>query len=303
MRSREREGESAVVYSPRWGPGVAQRVQALAGELVEAEHREAGLQELLERAMAVGVEVEHYLGAAVHDARDKGASWSEVADKARVSEATARAKWGPRTLRRQMRSRAWQAAVPVASPAESPLTGPSQHRQRLGAAVSFLLRKQDRAAQTVAQEAGVSASCLSRLLAGQRVPDWPTVFTVVTAAGGRPEEFRVLWEWARGHRQPTRRSAAASLTRFHGALRGLQWAAGRAGGDLSAPGDSAEDDTLAAALKGELVPDWATTHQLVQQLGGNPEQVRPLWEDVQYTFLLSHDFFPDLGVRGAKDLT
>ncbi|MER6011578.1 helix-turn-helix domain-containing protein [Streptomyces bluensis] len=272
----------------------------LAAELVEAEHREADLQELLERAMAVGVEVEHYLGAAVHDARAKGSNWSEVAHKARVSEATARAKWGPRTLRRQMQHRARQGAVSDVPPAEvRPPTGLSEHRQRLGAAVSFLLRMQDKASQTVAREAGVSASGLSRLLAGQRVPDWPTVFTVVTAAGGRPEEFRLLWEWARGHRQPTRRSATASLTRFHGALRGLQWAAGRTDGR---PGKH-DDDTLAAVLSGELVPDWATTHQLVHQLCGNPELVRPLWEDVQYTFLLSHDFFPDLGVGGAKDLT
>ncbi|MFJ9591046.1 XRE family transcriptional regulator [Streptomyces acidicola] len=292
------------MYSPRWGPGVAHRVQALAVELVEAEHREADLRELLERAMAVGVEVEQYLGAAVHDARAQGAGWSEVAHQARVSEATARAKWGPRTLRRQMRHRARQAAVAAELPAEvKPPTGLLEHRRRLGAAVSFLLRMQDRASQTVAQEAGISASCLSRLLAGQRVPDWPTVFTVVTAAGGRPEDFRLLWEWARGHQQPSRRSAVASLIRFHGALRGLQWAAGRAKGRPSAHGDDTDDDMLAAVLGGELVPDWATTHQLVQQLGGNPEQVRPLWEDVQYTFLLSHDFFPDLGVRCAQDLT
>ncbi|WP_435217073.1 helix-turn-helix domain-containing protein [Streptomyces sp. bgisy034] len=303
MRSRERSEESAVVYSPRWGPGVAHRVQVLAAELVEAEHRETDLQELVERALAVGVEVEHYLGAAVHDARAQGTSWSEVARQARVSEATARAKWGPRTLRRQMRHRARQTAVPAAPPVEvRPPTGLSEHRHRLGAAVSFLLRAQDKALQTVAQEAGVSASSLSRLLAGQRVPDWPTVFTVVTAAGGRPEEFRLLWEWARGHRQPTRRSATASLTRFHGALRGLQWAAGRADGRPGTHDGGVEDDTLAAALSGELVPDWATTHELVHQLGGNPEQVRPLWEDVQYTFLLAHDFFPDLGVRGAKGL-
>jgi hypothetical protein len=129
------------------------------------------------------------------------------------------------------------------------------------------------------------------------------VFTVVTAAGGRPEEFRLLWEWARGHRQPSRRSAVASLTRFHGALRGLEWAAGRPNGRLSAHDGTEDDEALAAALSGELVPDWATTHHLVHQMGGDPEQVRPLWEDVQYTFLLSHDFFRDLGVRSAKDLT
>ncbi|MEU9372005.1 XRE family transcriptional regulator [Streptomyces avermitilis] len=271
---------------------------------MEAEHRDGDLQELVERAMAVGAEVAHYLGAAVHDARATGASWSEVALKARVSEATARAKWGPRTLRRQMRQRARQAAVPEVIAVEAgQLTGSPEYRQRLGAAVSFLLRVQGVTAQAVAQEAGVSPSCVSRLLAGQRVPDWPVVFTIVTAASGRPEEFRLLWEWARGHRQPSRRSAAASLTRFHGALRGLQWAAGQTSPRLEILTRRSDGDTVAAVLRGELVPDWATTHQIVQRLGGNPEQVRPLWEDVQYTFLLAHDFFPAQGVSGASDLT
>ncbi|MGW8697639.1 helix-turn-helix domain-containing protein [Streptomyces eurythermus] len=301
MRSREQDDASAVVYSPNWGPGIAQRVLALASELVDAEHRQADLQELLERALSVGAEVEHYFGAAVRDARANGVSWNEIARKARVSEATARAKWGPRTLRRKMQHRATLTTTPASPPVGVQQgTAPSDHRQRLGAAVSFLLRLHGEPLQAVAQEAGISASCLSRMLAGQRVPDWPTVFTVVVAAGGRPEEFRLLWEWARGHRQPTRRSAAAALTRFRGALRGLQWAVGRAG--EHAPSSGTDDETLTAVLGGELVPDWTTTHRLVQQLGGNPEQVRPLWEDVQYAFLLSHDFFPQLGVRGATDL-
>ncbi|MFF4509263.1 XRE family transcriptional regulator [Streptomyces sp. NPDC001401] len=294
-----------MVYSPRWGPGVAHRLQALAAELVEAEHRGSDLEELVGHAAAVGAEVTHYLGAAVHDARAQGTSWGEVARKTRVSEATARAKWGKRTLRRQMRQRAQQAAaVPLAVPAEAGLpTGASEHRQRLGTAVSFLLRSKEVTAQSVAREAGVSPSCLSRLLTGQRIPDWPTVFTVVTAAGGRPEEFRLLWEWARGQRQTPRSSATASLARFHGALRGLQWASGRTAGTRPPQGEGVRGDVLTAVLSGDLVPDWATTHQVVQQLGGNPAQVRPLWEDVQYTFLIAHDFFPALGVSGASDLS
>ncbi|MEW2252322.1 XRE family transcriptional regulator [Streptomyces sp. NPDC058733] len=298
MRSRQRDKESAVVYAPRWGPGIAHRLQELAAELVDAENRNSDLAELVERAATVGAEVTHYLGAAVHDARLAGASWAEVARKARVSEATARARWGSTPLRRQLRRRARDAAVPNALPVETggqQAAAPAEHRSRLGAAVSSLLRAQGRPAQTVAQEAGVSPSCVSRLMTGQRVPDWPVVFTLVTAAGGRPEEFRLLWEWARGHRQPSRRSMTAALTRFHGALLGLQWAAGRP--------RNTDDSALNAVLSGELVPDWGTTHQLVLRLGGIPEQVRPLWEDVQYTFLLAHDFFPEKGVHDAQDFT
>ncbi|MER7720755.1 XRE family transcriptional regulator [Streptomyces flaveolus] len=290
-----------MTYTPRWGQGIAHRLQELAAEVVEAENRRGDLHELAERAAAVAAETEHYLGAAVHDARADGASWNEIARAMRVSEATARARWGTKHLRRQMQRRARQAAVPNTLPVEaagqSPL-GPAEHRLRLGAAVSFLVRAQARPAQAVAQQAGVSASCVSRLLAGQRVPDWPVVFTVVTAAGGRPEEFRLLWEWARGIRQPSRRSVAAALSRFHGALLGLTWAAGRTA-------DPYPDDgsTLAAVLGGDLVPDWATTQQIVLRLGGTPEQVRPLWEDVQYTFLVAHDFFPAHRGDDAQDLS
>lgn len=297
VRSQQSGGEPVVVYSPRWGPGVAQRVQALATELVEAEGRKSDLRELVGLAAAVSAEVAHYVGAAVHDARSQGASWGQVAELAQVSEATARARWGPKALRRQMRRRARQAIAPAVLPAKATaVPGPLEHRRRLGAAISFLLRARGCAVQEVAQKAGVSPSCVSRLLAGQRIPDWPVVFTVVTAADGRPEEFRLLWEWARGHRQPSRRSATAALGRFHGALLGLLWATGQASGR------STSSDTLSAVLSGELVPDWAMTHQIVLQLGGDPEQVRPLWEDVQYSFLLAHDFFPVQGAYSARDL-
>jgi hypothetical protein len=303
-RPQEPEPESAVVYSPRWGPGVAHRLHTLAAELVEAEHRGSDFEELAGRAAALGAEVTHYLGAAVHDARAQGAGWSDVAQQARVSEATARAKWGPQTVRRQMRMRAEQALVTVAESADAvPPTGASEHRQRLGAALSFLLRAHDRTAQEVAKEAGVSPSGLSRLLAGQRVPDWPTVFTVVSAAGGRPEEFRLLWEWAHGRHPAPRSSAATALARFEGTLRGLAWAAGRTTDGAETADQETEGQMLAAVLDGDLVPDWETTHQIVRHLGGNPSLVRPLWDEVQYAFLIALDFFPTQGVPGARDLT
>ncbi|WP_405988041.1 XRE family transcriptional regulator [Streptomyces sp. NBC_00986] len=304
MRASQVNGESAVLFAPRWGPGVAQELLALAGELVEAEHQGLDLAELVGRALAVGAEVEHYLGAAVHDARERGASWGDVAREARVSEATARAKWGARTLRRQMRRRAENAVAPVGTQAEAERhPGAPSHRQKLSAALSFLLRAHGGTAQSLARQAGVSPSCVSRLLAGQRVPDWPTVFTVVTAAGGRPEEFRLLWEWARGVQQLRRGSAAAALARFHGALRGLQWAAGTAYDGGEQDGEPVSDaGMIEAVLSGDLVPDWETTHRIVQHLGGTPAQLRPLWEDVQYAFVIAHDFFPAQGVPGASEL-
>ncbi|MGW0710529.1 helix-turn-helix domain-containing protein [Streptomyces sp. NPDC002643] len=276
-------------------------MHALTAELVSAEHRGADLAELAGRAAAVGAEVAHYWGAAVHDARTQGASWGDVARQAKVSEATARAKWNERSLRRQMCRRARQAAVEVPESADAvPPTGTTDHRQRLGSALSFLLRSRHKTAQEVAQEAGLSPSGLSRLLAGERVPDWATVFTVVTAAGGKPEDFRVLWEWAHGRHPLPRASASTALARLQGTLRGLLLAAGRTADGGHMPKDCEE---LAAVLGGDLVPDWETTGRIVTRLGGSPALVRPLWDEVQTAFLIALDFFPGQGVPGARELT
>ncbi|MFC9337429.1 hypothetical protein ACFT0G_03185 [Streptomyces sp. NPDC057020] len=301
VRSHQRTEQSPPTHPLRRGAEAALRLQALAGELAEAERRGSDFEELAELALALSAQAGRYLGAAVHDARAKGLGWSDVARQAHVSEAAARAMWGPRNPPPPASGHDHRGQAQTAGPAESETVPASAADSwRLGAAVSGLLRTHGVTVQETARRADLSFACILRLVAGQRVPDWPVVFTAVTAAGGRPEEFRLLWEWARKIQRPPRRSAAASLARFHNALRGLRWASGQA-----APTGAVLDDhgVLTAVLDGELVPDWAITQQIVQELKGNPDQVKDLWEDVRRSFLTTSGFLSSQEVLDADDLT
>ncbi|MFI8515591.1 hypothetical protein ACIGHB_31135 [Streptomyces sp. NPDC085460] len=277
---------------------MALSLQALAGELAEAERRGSDFEELAGLALALSAEAARYLGAAVQDARAKGMGWSEVARQVHVGEAAARAMWS-RTPPPATNGQDHLCEAQTAAPAESETrTAPAADSGRLGAAVSALLRTRGVTVQETATKADLSSACVLRLVTGHRVPDWPVVFTVVTAAGGRPEEFRILWEWARKIQRSPRRSAAASLARFHHALRGLQWAAGQeaTGGILDDHG------ALAAVLDDGLVPDWAATRKIVHELKGDPDQVKDLWEDVRRSFLVASAFLSSQEVTGAEHL-
>ncbi|MFJ3540465.1 hypothetical protein ACIPQA_34110 [Streptomyces sp. NPDC090109] len=300
VRSHRRTEQSPPAHTLREGVGAALRLQTLAEELAEAERRGSDLEELAGLALALSAQAGCYLGAAVHDARAKGLGWSDVARRTHVSEAAARAMWGPRNPPPPVSGHDHYDKSPTTDPAESE-TGPAPaaDSRRLGAAVSCLLRTHGVTVQETARRTDLSFACILRLVTGQRVPDWPVLFTAVTAAGGRPEEFRILWEWARKVQRLPRRSAAASLARFHNALRGLQWASGQA-----AAGAVLNDHgVLAAVLDGEMVPDWAMTRQIVQELKGNPDQVKDLWEDVHRSFLITSGFLSSQEVPDADDLT
>lgn len=49
----------------------------------------------------------------------------------------------------------------------------------------------------LADRLGVSASSVSRLLAGRSASSWPTIHRLVEVLGGHPEDYRELWERTR----------------------------------------------------------------------------------------------------------
>jgi hypothetical protein len=251
---------------------VARRLQALAERLVEAEEQGADLDALLGQVLKVGVEADRYLPAAVRDARRRGRSWSSIARAADVSTATARTLWD-------------EAARPPAPRSAPPSAGAERPRDAttlLTSAMSFLVSTSGLSDGAVARRAGAPELVLRRMLDAEAVPDWGMTQTVVVAAGGRPEDVRVLWEWTQAsHPPPLRpRSLGEALTRFHGAVRGLYLAA-------RCPLLGSEDRLLAAVLDGDLVPDWRGVKGLVEQLGGESTRMRPLWEDVRRFLVLA----------------
>ncbi|WP_374105254.1 helix-turn-helix domain-containing protein [Streptomyces sp. Tu10] len=175
--------------------------------------------------------------------------------------------------------------------AEHDVAPARSNREQLGTALRFLLGVSGRTVGAVADQAGIPAASLSRLLAGERIPEWPTVFTLATVLHGRPEELRTLWESAKGRTPTAAHSGTTAVARFHNAMRGLHLAAGRPSlSDLGlANGHGAHKQRLLeAALSGDSMADWDDIALLVHHLGGHPGHFRRLWEDVRYSiFTLS----------------
>ncbi|MEV0375892.1 helix-turn-helix transcriptional regulator [Streptomyces sp. NPDC050636] len=263
---------------------------------------------LLEHANSVTREVGYYTAAAVHDARADGTGWDAVAAAAGVSIETARDRWGERKVKRLLARRA-QERCPCPShrisrprhaaesvdpaPSAAPAGGASQ---KLASALSYLQRKSTLTIQDAAQQADLSPSYVSRVLAGERVPSWPVVHMLATIFGGNAAELRVLWESAQGVAYPSRQTVEGAAQRLQDALRGLYLAA--ACPDLEQL--SVEGELSAAAvgevLRGDVVPDWATTGALIARLGGRPGDFRRLWEEFHYAFLASQVLFPPGGL-------
>ncbi|MFD8115192.1 MULTISPECIES: helix-turn-helix domain-containing protein [Streptomyces griseus group] len=270
----------------------ALRLHYLSSQLLDGERRDAQLEDLVQAAGAVAASLESYLGAAVNDARNRGQSWAAIGSAVRLSPAVARRKWqgytGP-----EVPHAASALAIENASDnrAEQDVAPARSNREQLGTALRFLLGVSGRTVGAVANQAGIPAATFSRLLAGQRIPEWPTIFTLATILGGRPEELRALWESAKGRTPTAAHSGATAVTRFHDALRGLHLAAGRRPlSDLGLADAYGADKQrlLEAALSGDSMADWDDIALLVRHLGGDLNHFRRLWEDVQYSiFTLS----------------
>jgi hypothetical protein len=118
----------------------------------------------------------------------------------------------------------------------------------------------------------VSASYVSRILSGERLPTWKVTSRLTLALGAAPEDLRPLWDAAHGQKPPTPASLPA-------ALRGLLLAnANPSYGQLSARTHFALSPTeIAVIIDGAAVPEWDTVNHLVTALHGRPDTLRPLW--------------------------
>ncbi|WSQ15126.1 helix-turn-helix domain-containing protein [Streptomyces sp. NBC_01231] len=305
---RERSRTTVNTAQPTGSPlplarNIAESVQALAEGLLAAEYDEQGLAVLLGRAAELTREVEYYVCAVVHDARTQGGSWDTVAAAAAVSPATARSRWAEKTVRRRLERRASErstarqrdtAATHAVQPRpDSQEMGQSGERLsgKLSAALSHLHRGSGLSIREVADRTGLSASYVSRILSGERVPGWPVVETLAVLFGGDADELAVLWENAQGLTPPTRQALPDAAARLNAALRGLYLAAASPSPARihEASAGKLSESTVKEMLGGRLVPDWKTTVAFVRAVGGTPADVRPLWEAVHYAFLVFLD--------------
>ncbi|KJS63720.1 hypothetical protein VM95_00065 [Streptomyces rubellomurinus] len=97
-----------------WGLPAAEDVHAAAGKLLEAQARQAPLGVRMAGARALQEEVGRYVAAAVHDARAGGGSWAEIGAALGIEADSARRRWAPQRVSRQLGLRSRQGVAGVA---------------------------------------------------------------------------------------------------------------------------------------------------------------------------------------------
>ncbi|MFI0235393.1 helix-turn-helix domain-containing protein [Streptomyces sp. NPDC016845] len=283
------------------GRNIAEDLQLLVARLLTAEYEGQSLRVRLSLAGEVSREVEYYMSAVVHEEHMHKVSWEQLAAAASVSTATARARWAPKEVERRLARRATERSVArqqevVLSATRAPLDhkalaeATSRAGSKLAAALSYLHRKSGLTVKEAASRvgSGLSAPYVSRILTGERLPTWEVTRQLVLACGGDPSEVSMLWEHAQGMAPPVRHPLPDAVKRLHAALRGLHLAAAHPSGErICEAGDGLlTPAVVAAVLDGHEVPTWPVTGAFVKALGGWPADIRPLWEAVEYGFLV-----------------
>lgn len=168
----------------------------------------------------------------------------------------------------------------------------------LGSTLASLLWLSGLTLDQVVQRSYLEPSCVRRALAGESLLDWPTVYVLVGELGGRPQDVRWMWEWASGWQAGPSRSVTISLTRLHGALRGLRLAAAGPSPAAGLTGDLWSESADGALLP-DLLPDWDSVRAAVEDLGGDSGCFWPLWEDARQAVLIAQQFLSSPGAPDA----
>ncbi|MGW2672357.1 helix-turn-helix domain-containing protein [Streptomyces sp. NPDC001272] len=255
-------------------------------------------------------------------ARSHRTTWATIGKILRISEDTARHRFPERVIERslsrfsrirstppgqgffpKLRSIPLTPITPTetASEAEEPgpdaPDAPTTAREPSGAAynrlapvLSMLLRSAQLTNKDVSARIGCSASYLSRILNGERVPTWPLTQKFARACGADPDVLRKVWETerlsdkARDPEPPQEKDHLQPATvRLRAALHTLHTKAGR-----PIPYDivvashwTLEVPQIAALLEGDRIPDWEVIEAFVQLMAGDTTYFSRLWHEAQ----------------------
>ncbi|MFB9388240.1 helix-turn-helix domain-containing protein [Streptomyces coeruleoprunus] len=287
-------------------------------ELLELEYAHDGLGALLSKARQISSELEHYAAAAVSDARSRGAGWDDVAQAACQSRSTVRSRWNDSAVTRLFINRLkdrensllarpapFAARQELLADAQAGLgekeTQAARASQKIALALSFLHRHSGLHIKQVADRTGLSASYVSRILSGERMPTWTAVRLLAETYDAEPTDLRLLWEASHGLARTARPPLEDAVARLAGALRGMYLAAGCPTYEQVAEASAGvlEAGIVEGALTGRIVPCWETTSSLLTALNAQPGDLRGVWEDTNYSFLVClmmspHDAPPPL---------
>ncbi|MEU5189926.1 helix-turn-helix transcriptional regulator [Streptomyces klenkii] len=162
---------------------------------------------------------------------------------------------------------------------------------RLAPVLSMLARTSQKPMKELSERTRCSASYLSRILNGERIPTWELTERFARACGADPAVLRSVWETERlrsnsplletedddeGDDEDPHRAGARLLR----ALRTLHVRAGQPTAyDIATAGKHQLTVTLiTAVLEGIRFPGWRDLVSLLNVLGGDISYFQPLWE-------------------------
>ncbi|MFF5257052.1 helix-turn-helix domain-containing protein [Streptomyces leeuwenhoekii] len=316
--SRPSAASRAAVHAPSAGDELiaelAKDIQDGARELARLLPSLNG-DEPLRRVAQLDEQLEGLTAALVGRARHRRVTWSTISTILRISEDTARHRYTERFILRRLArfnrtgmpltslTRLFTSAAPHGSGSHdrggsTPLgesgepatdrgegTDQSAPRQPSGAAfnrlspiLSMLVRTAQLSNKEVSSRIGCSASYLSRVLSGERVPTWDLTRKFAQACGADPDVLRTVWESEKlssKDRDPDPPDpdapALPAVERLRAAVHTLHLRAGR-----PAPSDVAvasrwllSTSAVASILEGTLLPHPDILTTFVRVLGGD----------------------------------
>ncbi|MFI9297550.1 helix-turn-helix domain-containing protein [Streptomyces gardneri] len=283
-------------------------------------------EEPLRRIAQMQEQLDGLTAAAVGRARHRRVTWGKISSILQISEDTSRRRFTDRYILRRVARFTRSAGMPdsvvglysaqppigpegsppapvTAESSRSPAAGtdepsePAQGAEPSGAAynrlapiLSMLIRTSQLSIKEVSEKIGCSASYLSRLLSGERVPTWDLTRKFARVCGADPDVLRSVWE----SQKLSQRSRDATVVDFDGnpmpaterlrtAVQTLHLKAGR-----PAPHDIAVASrwtlgihAVASVLEGESLPDGEVLGHFVRLLGGKSRYFEDLLLNAQ----------------------
>lgn len=284
-------------------------------------------EEPLRRIAQLHEQLDGLTAAVVGRARYRRLTWSTISSILRVSEDTARHRYTERyILRRLARFNRSETALtslaglfnnpvphavdapeePAGNDAGSESREPGPERgdgtdqttpiessgaayNRLAPILSMLIRTAQLTNKEVSSRIGCSASYLSRILSGERVPTWALTRKFALTCGADPEVLRTVWEsekLSEKSREPAVTPDAPPMPaaeRLRTAVHTLHLRAGR-----PAPSDVAvasrwllSAGAVASILEATVMPPPDVLEAFVRVLGGDVDHFRQLLDDAR----------------------
>ncbi|MER7978307.1 helix-turn-helix transcriptional regulator [Streptomyces sp. NPDC095817] len=278
-------------------------------------------EEPLQRIAQLHEQLDGLTALVVGRARYRRVTWAAISSTLRISEDTARHRYTERfILRRLARFNRTETALTTLSglfsssiasragdPAEesagdsdtpgAPVAEPEQQTtpaessgaayNRLSPILSMLIRTAQLTNKDVSDKIGCSASYLSRILSGERVPTWDLTRRFARACGADPEVLRTVWEsekLSQKDRTPPPDDTPRSGTeRLRAAIQTLHVRAGRpAPNDISVASRWVlSTGAVASLLDTAVLPHHAVLETFVRVLGGDTDHFRQLLADAR----------------------